>query len=175
MAQQSPTPTRRSSPPACRKLLPTSAACAPLRRPVPNGLPVGDMVRFVMYADGYGQFPLRPGALPTHVAPAAGRALRPVPQLRRPVPSRSDGGGTDDPGAGTVRVIRSALRSGRLVPEGGRLCSRLRDVTIYAEQRNSKRRTRSQNWTTRRVFGPRPVAEMPDQVFWQVCEPRFAC
>ena len=24
----------------------------------PNGLPVGDMVRFVMYADGYGQFPL---------------------------------------------------------------------------------------------------------------------
>jgi predicted aldo/keto reductase-like oxidoreductase len=24
----------------------------------PKGLPVGDMVRFVMYADGYGQFPL---------------------------------------------------------------------------------------------------------------------
>ena len=24
----------------------------------PQGLPVGDMVRFVMYADGYGQFPL---------------------------------------------------------------------------------------------------------------------
>jgi predicted aldo/keto reductase-like oxidoreductase len=24
----------------------------------PQGLPVADMVRFVMYADGYGQFPL---------------------------------------------------------------------------------------------------------------------
>ena len=24
----------------------------------PKGLPVADMVRFVMYADGYGQFPL---------------------------------------------------------------------------------------------------------------------
>jgi uncharacterized protein len=41
----------RVSPYFCR-------GCASCAGQCPNGLPVGDMVRFVMYADGYGQFPL---------------------------------------------------------------------------------------------------------------------
>jgi hypothetical protein len=32
--------------------------CGECNGQCPKGLPVGDMVRFVMYADGYGQFPL---------------------------------------------------------------------------------------------------------------------
>ena len=32
--------------------------CGQCDGPCPKGLPVADMVRFVMYADGYGQFPL---------------------------------------------------------------------------------------------------------------------
>ena len=32
--------------------------CGQCEGQCPQGLPVGDMVRFVMYADGYGQFPL---------------------------------------------------------------------------------------------------------------------
>jgi ferredoxin len=32
--------------------------CGKCEGECPQGLPVADMVRFVMYADGYGQFPL---------------------------------------------------------------------------------------------------------------------
>ena len=55
----SPTPTRRFSAPGLEEITPYFCRmCGQCEGQCPKGLPVADMVRFVMYADGYGQFPL---------------------------------------------------------------------------------------------------------------------
>ncbi len=79
--------------------------CGQCEGQCPKGLPVADMVRFVMYADGYGQFPLGREHFQRLSAAASERALRRLCRVRGPLPQRSARGGAVEPGAGAVWLL----------------------------------------------------------------------
>ena len=74
----------------------------------PKGLPVTDMLRYVAYADGYGQFALGTGALPQIARRHPERELRRLFLVRGPVPQRCGCNAAAAEGTGTVRLISAA-------------------------------------------------------------------
>ena len=74
-----------------------------------QGLPVADVLRFLTYADGYGQFGLARERFQELDAAHAAVQVRRLPGLHGPMPLRGEGDRPADPRAGAVRMLIRAL------------------------------------------------------------------